>query len=120
MSAPLLAELLGAAHDGGAFPGESHHPLVRVSYRDNPAVQMTVYLIHRWERSDISEPIESASGGFKDYIRNYVYELFGAHPRIAAVMLVASQYHGGAFCLLAVGESGTVYDMARQAVEVEL
>jgi hypothetical protein len=74
MSAPLLAQLLGAAHDGGAFPGESHHPLVRVSYRDNPAVAMTVYLIHRWEL--------------------------------------------GAFCLLAVGESGTVYDMARQAVEV--
>jgi len=79
---------------------------------------MTVHVIHRWARGDIGEPVMSASSGPKDYFSNTVYELFSAHSKIAAVLLVCSQYRGGAFLLLVVNEAGLMFDMARQEVVV--
>ena len=51
---------------------------MRVAYRDEPAIGITVNLIRAWKRGEI-DPVTGASG-LKDYTKNHVWHIFSSSP----------------------------------------
>lgn len=75
-----------------------------------------VRLIATWDRGGIPAPVMSASSGPKDYIKNRIFELFEAHPRINRVVMVRAS--GPAFLLMR-DEDNCWFDMSGKQVVAE-
>jgi len=99
---------------------------LRLCYRNDPAVGITVNVIHRWARGDIDGPVMSASSGPKDYTRNHIWSIFERYEWVAAVVMARGLYsqigqdkHPSLPFLLLVGADGRVFDMAGKEVIAE-
>lgn len=54
--------------------------------------------IFTWDRGDLAAPVMSSSSGPKDYVKNQIWGLFNANPRLARVVMVRAE--GPPFLLL--------------------
>ncbi len=91
---------------------------MRVAYRDEPAIGITVNLIRSWKRGEIT-PVSSASSGLKDYVLNHVWTVFEQLPFASRVLLVRGEYTQSVPFLLIVTAAGKVFDVtAREVVGI--
>ena len=102
---------------GRRYSGQNRR--MRVAYKHDPAIGITVNLIRSWKRGEIAEPVMSASSGPKAYLRNDIWSIFDTYPDIARVLMVRGEYLRSIPFLLMVSESGQVVDMAGKAVVVK-
>ena len=99
---------------------------MRVAYRADPAVTITVNLIRSWERGEIQEMAMSGSSGPKDYTRNHIFSIFERYPRVMRVLMVRGEYSQigadkrlSAPFLLVLDGFGRYFDMAGKEVVIE-
>ena len=89
---------------------------MRVAYRDEPAIGITVNLIRSWKRGEIT-PVSSASSGLKDYVFNHVWRLFEELAFAARIVMVRGEYSTSPPFLLIADSAGRWFDvLAREVV----
>jgi hypothetical protein len=98
---------------------------MKVAYAADPAIAITVNLIHAWERGHLRKPVSGTSGP-KDYTFNHVCAIFESYPGVARVLMVRGEFsrigtdqHPSPPFLLLENAAGQVYDMEGEAVVVE-
>jgi hypothetical protein len=90
---------------------------MRVAYRDDPAIGITVTLIRSWRRGEIA-PVYGTSG-LKDYLRNDVWTVFNRIPAAAKVVLLRGVYLRSVPFLLIQNAGGRFFDMTAREVLLE-
>jgi hypothetical protein len=88
-------------------------PLLRVAYRDAPAIGIKVNIIKCWVRGEITGPTSAPT------IRNDVLTLFNDLPGAARVVMLRGEYRQSRPFLLVENRAGQFFDMKGKEVVVE-